>query len=289
MNIARLQLWNTVHIDLIGPYTKMVKQHQPGNIVKEVDLHLTCMTFIDPSTGWFEIAQVPYFDMDNVKIGDTEYIDKTSARISQLFNNTWLSRYPRPHRVVFDNGSEFKRDFVPLLKDFDIKPVLTSIKNPQSNAPVERVHQVLHNMIVTKDLDGRTFDYIDPWGEILSSIAWAVRASHHSTFNKTPGQLVFGRDMIFNLSTVVDWKAITARKQAQVDRDNLRENANRVSHDYAIGDQVYVKIDGIKRKLDNKKRGPYRITQIHTNGTVRIQKGNVNERINIRRLEPHFT
>ena len=95
--------------------------------------------------------------------------------------------------------------------------------------------------------------------------------------------------MVFNLSTVVDWKAITARKQAQVDRDNLRENANRVSHDYAIGDQVYVKIDGIKRKLDNKKRGPYRITQIHTNGTVRIQKGNVNERINIRRLEPHFT
>ena len=144
-------------------------------------------------------------------------------------------------------------------------------------------------MIVTKDLDARTFDYIDPWGEILSSIAWAVRASHHSTWNKTPGQLVFGRDMIFNLSTVVDWKAITARKQAQVDRDNLRENANRVSHDYAIGDQVYVKIDGIKRKLDNKKRGPYRITQIHTNGTVRIQKGNVNERINIRRLEPHFT
>ena len=290
MNIARLQPWNTVHIDLIGPYTKMVKQHQPGNIVKEVDLHLTCMTFIDPSTGWFEIAQVPYFDMDSVKIGDTKYIDKTLARtISQLFNNTWLSRYPRPHRVVFDNGSEFRRDFVPLLKDFDIKPVLTSIKNPQSNAPVERVHQVLHNMIVTKDLDGRTFDYIDPWGEILSSIAWAVRASHHSTFNKTPGQLVFGRDMIFNLSTVVDWKAITARKQAQVDRDNLRENANRVSHDYAIGDQVYVKIDGIKRKLDNKKRGPYRITQIHTNGTVRIQKGNVNERINIRRLEPHFT
>ena len=147
----------------------MVKQQQPGNTVKEVDLHLTCMTFIDPSTGWFEITQVPYFDMDSVKIGDTEYIDKTSARISQLFNNAWLSRYPR-----VDNGSEFKRDCVPLLKDFDVKPVLTSIKTPQSNAPVERVHQVLHNMIVTKDLEGRTFDYIDPWGEILSSIALVV-------------------------------------------------------------------------------------------------------------------
>jgi hypothetical protein len=289
MNIAQLKPWDTVHIDLIGPYTKTVKQHQPGNNIKEVDLFLTCMTMIDPSTGWFEIVQVPYYDLDEIKMDNREYIDKTSARISQLFNQTWLSRYPRPRRVVFDNGSEFKRDFVPLLKDFDIKPVLTSIKNPQSNAPVERVHQVLHNMIVTKDLDGRVFDYIDPWGEILSSVAWAVRASHHSTLNKTPGQLVFGRDMIFNLSTVVDWKTITETKQTQVDRDNLRENARRVTHDYAVGDLVYIKIDGIKRKLDNKKKGPYRITQVYTNGTVRVQRGRVNERINIRRLEPHFT
>jgi hypothetical protein len=78
--------------------------------VTEVDLYLTCMTFIDPATGWFEITQVPYYDLDQVKVQNQEYIDKTSARISQLFNNTWLSRYPRPKRVVFDNGSEFKRD-----------------------------------------------------------------------------------------------------------------------------------------------------------------------------------
>ena len=175
------------------------------------------MTFIDPSTRWFEIVQVPYYNLDEIKMDNREYIDKTSARISQLFNQTWLSRHPRPRRVVFDNGSEFKKDFVLLLKDFDIKPVLTSIKNPQSNAPVERMHQVLHNMIVTKDLDSQILDYIDIWGEILSSVAWAVCAAHHSTLNKTPGQLVFDRDMIFNLSTVVDWKTITETKQTQVD------------------------------------------------------------------------
>ena len=69
--------------------------------------------------------------------------------------------------------------------------MLTSIKNPQSNAPVERVHQILNYMFLTKDLNSQTFDYIDPWGEILSSIAWAVRASHHTTFDKNPAQLVF--------------------------------------------------------------------------------------------------
>jgi hypothetical protein len=221
-------------VDLIGPYTKTVKQIQPGGTVTEVDFYLTCMTFIDPATGWFEITQVPYYDLDQVNVQNQEYIDKTSARISQLFNNnTWLSRYPRPKRVVFDNGSEFKHNFIPLLKDFDIKPVLTSIKNPQANAPVERIHQVLGHMFLTKDLNSQIFDYIDPWGEILSSIAWAVRASHHTTLDKSPAQLVFGRDMIFNFSTVVDWRTITLHKQKEVDRDNLRENSRRVNYDYA--------------------------------------------------------
>ena len=36
------------------------------------------------------------------------------------------------------------------------------------------------------------------------------------------------------------------------------------------------------------KKGPYLITEVYTNGNVHIQKGIVNERINIRRLEPFF-
>ena len=58
-----------------------------------------------------------------------------------------------PHKVVFDNGSEFKLYFTPLLKYFNIKPVLTTIKKLQANAPVERVYQLTLNMLVTKDLD----------------------------------------------------------------------------------------------------------------------------------------
>jgi len=52
------------------------------------------MPFLDPATGWFEIAEVPYFDID-VKKGNTQVgIGKTSARISQIFNDRWLSSYP---------------------------------------------------------------------------------------------------------------------------------------------------------------------------------------------------
>ena len=56
----------------------------------------------------------------------------------------------------------------------------------------------------------------------------------------TPGQAVFDRDMLFNLASVVDWRVVTAAKQRQVDIDNVRENPRRVTHDYEIGNRVYV-------------------------------------------------
>ena len=87
----------------------------------------------------------------------------------------------------------------------------------------------------------------------------------------TPGQSVFGRDMLFNLTLVVDWRVSTAANKLQVDIDNFRENTKRVKHDYAIGDQVYVEMTGIYHKLDYKKQGTYRITEVFTNGTVQVQ------------------
>ena len=73
------------------------------------------MKMIDPSTGWYEIVVVPTYDLNEVTGGNDEYIDKSYYRVGQFFNNTCLSRYPPPCKVVFDNGSEFKRELTPLL------------------------------------------------------------------------------------------------------------------------------------------------------------------------------
>ena len=62
--------------------------------------------------------------------GTKTNILKSSARISQLFEQAWLGRYPRPKEVIFDNGSEFKMHFVTILKDFDIKPKPTTVEMP---------------------------------------------------------------------------------------------------------------------------------------------------------------
>ena len=39
-------------------------------------------------------------------------------------------------------------------------------------------------------------------------------------------------------------------------------------HDYAVGDLVYVEITDIYRKIYFKKKGPYRIAELFTNGIV---------------------
>ena len=83
-----------------------------------------------------------------------------------------------------------------------------------------------------------------------------------------PGQYILDRYMIFNLASVIDWWVITAAKQRQVNIDNIRENARQVTHDYKIGNQVYVGITGIYCKLDDKKQGPHRITEVFTDDTV---------------------
>ena len=65
---------------------------------------------------------------------------------------------------------------------------------------MERVHQGILNMFVTKDLDNKVLDYIYLWGQTLSSIAYAIRASYYRTIKATSTQAVFERYMIFNLA-----------------------------------------------------------------------------------------
>ena len=55
-----------------------------------------------------------------------------------------------------------------------------------------------------------------------------------------------------------------------------------------IGDQVYVQMTDIYRKLDYKKQGLYRITEVFTNCKVWVQRVQVDEQINIKWLNPHL-
>ena len=46
---------------------------------------------IDPVTGWFEISK---------------YEDKRATSIVNLVETKWMSRYPRPIKITYDQGKE---------------------------------------------------------------------------------------------------------------------------------------------------------------------------------------
>ena len=111
--------------------------------------------------------------------------------------------------------------------------------------------------------------------DFLVAAAWAIRSTYHTVLGSSPGAAVFGRDMLFDIPYLADWRAIGQRRQASVDHNNARENARRIDYDYVVGQQVLVRKDGTLRKAETRYLGPYAIAQVHTNGTVRIQRNNV--------------
>ena len=86
------------------------------------------------------------------------------------------------------------------------------VQNPQANSAVERVHQMMGNVL-------RTFDIPDaetPQEQVLgtlAAIACGVCSAMHTTIRATPMQLAFGHDTILNTNHITDWKCTQSRKQ----------------------------------------------------------------------------
>ena len=72
------------------------------------------------------------------------------------------------------------------------------------------MHQVIYNMLVTKYLDKLLFYYIKPWSLTLAYLAWLVREYHLCILKYTPGQAVFGRDTIVNLTSIIDCLVVSS-------------------------------------------------------------------------------
>jgi transposase InsO family protein len=172
-------------------------------------------------------------------------------------------------------------------EDYGIKPKPITVRNPQANAIVERVHQVIGNIIRTFELETNYLDDNDPWKGILSATAFAVRSTFHTTLRNSPGQLIFGRDMILNIKHEANWEFIRERKQTLINKNNKAENAKRIPHTYGVGDKVLLR-RGTENKYETPYKGPYTILQINDNGTVRMKVKNVEDTYNIRRLTPYL-
>ena len=115
--VAEAKPWDTLCIDLIGPYTVKEKGNKKWT--------LQCLTMIDPATGWFEIIEVE---------------DPRADTVANALEKTWFSRYPWPNHVVNDRGREFMAETHEILRaHYGVTVNKITTRNPQVNAIVERV------------------------------------------------------------------------------------------------------------------------------------------------------
>jgi hypothetical protein len=117
--------WNRVDVDLIGPLTVKTPS---GN------KKLLALTMIDPSTRWFEVKDVK---------------DKSAKESMKTFDEVWLSRYPGPEYIGFDNEGDYKNVFEEPVENYGIKKKNSTPFNPQSNVIIERVHLTLNDSLRT--------------------------------------------------------------------------------------------------------------------------------------------
>ena len=261
--------WQEIHCDTIGPWKIDLRAKT---------LEFKAMTTIDPATNLVEINPL---------------ITKTAEEGAETVFNNWLCLYPRPLKCNTDQGPEFAQEFTDMLEDNGVSHSTSTSRNPQGNSIIERIHQSIGNVlrIVIEAEDPKTTSQakrvID---KTLAICMRACRCASNGTLGGfASGSLAFKRDMYMDIPLVADIIVLQDHRQMLIDKRLLKANNARISHDYQINEEVLKKLHlGLSDKLKPSYAGPYRITKVHTNGTVTIRlTPHETERINIRRIKPY--
>jgi hypothetical protein len=67
----------------------------------------------------------------------------------------------------------------------------TTVKNPQANAVLERVHQVLGQMLRIAVIDMANSVTPDDVDVFLDNAAWAICSTYHTVLKASPGAAIF--------------------------------------------------------------------------------------------------
>ena len=160
--------WECVHVDMVGPWKVKYKLTISE---KTISIDLLALTMIDRVTSWPEFAIAH---------------DASAIHNAILFDKNWLCRYPRPLQVIHDNGSEFiGQEFQEMLHSYGITIKPTSVKNPQANSMIERVHLSMGDKLRATTFEGE--DWFTDVDQELQPIAWAIHSTINSSTDHTPG------------------------------------------------------------------------------------------------------
>ena len=74
----------------------------------------------------------------------------------------------------------------------------------QASYILERIHQVVPNLVLKFNLKNNYLDEDDPWSGILAATSFVVCSTYHTTLQATSGQLLFSHYILLNATFVSD-------------------------------------------------------------------------------------
>jgi len=75
----------------------------------------------------------------------------------------------------------------------------------------------------------------------IDNAVWAIRSTYHTVLKASPGAVIFGRDMLFDILFIADWKQIGEYRQSQTDCSNTRENNKKLINKWTTITKLVIK------------------------------------------------
>ena len=236
----------------------------------------------------------------------TEYLSKypyacaiRSKQASEIAEHltVYITLFGPPKVILSDQGTEFNNSIVKQICDtVGMEHRVTSAYNPRTNGHTERFNGTLINSL-KKHTETNPLD----WPKWIPFVLMAYRSRIHSNTNFSPYELVFGRRMNyfenwepqipndFNdaiLERTKEIKKMVEQDQPKaVETISKNQEKQKVIQDSAVNVEqmplaekstVYVKVEGLKGKLEASFRGPYTVSRHTSNGNyVLINRNNM--------------
>ena len=213
--------------------------------------------------------------------------DPTGLKLTQVLEDTWLSRHPKLVCIICDQGSEHCNiTFKSFLFSQGIEGCPRTAKNPQSNAILEGVHGVIETSLRAEKnhqpmRKKPTQSFVVHWH-------WH-NARHKFVFTRHEGchqEALCPNETCCCLHPSLQ-TCNTLKRQAVTDKNNLAEDRCRKDHNCFVGDQMMI-LSFKPAAFEDQAEGSCAINQVHVNGTVSCM---VNEHAinhnNIQQIKPH--
>jgi hypothetical protein len=276
--------FSRVGIDIVGPLP----------ITKQGNKYIIVAT--DYFTKWPEAEAVS---------------EATGQRVADFIYQVIICRHGCPNILLSDRGTHFRNEIVDgLLKQFEIRHLLSTPYHPQTNGLVERFNRTLCESLA-KITDGK-----EDWDQHIAPVLFAYRTSKQASTRLTPFYLLYGRkpqmpttemneilhstllDRLFTLIEELPQQQEEARKNILKSQKKQKERHDRKVkpiRKFKIGDKVLMydaaRDKHFTGKLRPKWKGPLYIHDVlpHDVFKLRTMEGKVLAApINLFLLKPYY-